>query len=223
MRSVEFPEYNGWVNQPTWSAFTVLTSYDESRVEVETRASTGTAVQGIENVQSWLQKALEGWFQGIRSPYTKAIDMFMKEMLSMSVSYVDWYAVREELKINADKISEADEITQAAFTFWLSGTRIEEPSKNDTELDADAKLRDALLAYVYDWIEKKSIRIKATEQRSPLAQYIKTAFDLFVGVIDWNELIEALRGDETNEENSTTPQRVETTLHLPEGKNEGRR
>lgn len=205
---MDFPEYYGWPNKPTWSAFTTLTSYDTSRMELERLSHTGTRDEAREAVQNWLQKTMTNWFVGRRSQYNEAIDTFMKDMVGASVYYVDWLKVYNGLTEEQETI-EGNEITQAAFTLYRSLNWISVIQNDDQErllTSSDAALRDTLEERVYDWIEKPAIRAK----QGPIAKYVRTAFNIWMGAIDWYKLTDALRGEKENEvEGSTDTRQIE--------------
>ncbi len=189
---MKFGSYNGWVNKPTWSAYTVLTSYDESREDLEALMMQAQSDdEAMEAFQNWLQKALESWFSGKRFRYAEAMDIFMKDQLGDSVYAINWPLVVDALQLGKKDIlvNQEDDLNAVAYDVFQSIDWQSVIGEQETKVNADEALRTFLLDRVYDWIEKP--RFRTTQ--GPLREYVRTAFNIWVKAIHIGDVVKALR------------------------------
>ena len=56
---MQFEEYNGWPNFPTWDVFTVMTSYYETYQELERVANSGSLSHAGQTVEQFVKQLVE--------------------------------------------------------------------------------------------------------------------------------------------------------------------
>ena len=184
---MEFEEYNGWPNFPTWDVFTAMTSYYETYQELERIADRYATPNEIKR---FVVGAFGDWKAGRPSPHEEAIHVLVQDCLMNGVRRVDWTAVYDTLRGERAVLGVADELTVLAYTL-LSQTDWESIVEEAEYLsEADSLLRDWLQDQCITWVESPDAR----RHHGPVAQFANTVLDLYFSVVVWENVLSALRG-----------------------------
>src|SRR5205807_2320899 len=101
---MEFQEYHGWVNYPTWSVYTLMTSFDEPREQLErmSRQQPG----GLGNVRRAVLGSMQHWQEDKPTPYAEAIRSLAQSFLMDGVRHIAWFPLVEALQGQEQALSE---------------------------------------------------------------------------------------------------------------------
>src|SRR5690348_7449957 len=103
---MQFEEYNGWTNFPTWDIYTQVTSYEDSYHSFEQAANQNRTKEAIE----------ESINLGIKRRWQhEAIKGIVTDWCMSGVRRVDWSWVHNELADKERIPREPDELTTAAL------------------------------------------------------------------------------------------------------------
>jgi hypothetical protein len=195
---MNFEEYNGWANKPTWNLSLCLgNSYETyQHAGALVNAEGDTEEQAIESLQNWLSKAIGSWYLGVQFTHTEAISCWMSDSIKSSAYWVAWTTVLDSLEEGRDALGEgADEITVAAFDFYRAGDWQSVIAGHQWKTQADEMLREYLADRILDWIEQVEMRM----QQGPLQQYCQIARGLWFGAINWQEIVGHWREEQKEE------------------------
>ena len=81
------PEYNGWVNYPTWAVYTWITSYEDTYNAAYRIAMEGDKYDAAEVLKSWMED---------KNPLLRG-GMF-GDILAWAMGYVNWLDVVNALR-----------------------------------------------------------------------------------------------------------------------------
>ena len=183
---MEFEEYNGWPNFPTWDTFSAMTSYYETYQQLRDIADRSTTPN---DVKRFVIGVVEAWKASQGNPHQEATRILVQDFLMSGVRHVDWTAVLDTLRGTRTDLSGVNEITTLAYTLlshadWAS---IIEGAESLT--DADTLLQDWLQDQCITWIESPDAR----RHRGPVAQFANTVLDIYFSVVAWENVTEALK------------------------------
>ena len=183
---MEFEEYNGWPNFPTWDVFTAMTSYYETQQELEYIADQASSPN---EVKRFVIGVIEAWKADQPTPHEEAARIVVQDFLMSGVRRVNWTAVYDTLRGERAELGDADEVTTLAYTL-LSQTDWESITEEAEYLtDADNLLRDWLQDQCITWVESPDAR----RHRGPVAQFANTVLDLYFSVVAWEHVTRGLR------------------------------
>jgi hypothetical protein len=112
--SLEFWEYNGWVNRPTWNVYTVMTSYEDTSEALHRMASQQPG--GMGNVRRAVLGSVEHWKNNRPSPYEEAAQTLVQDFLMNGVRRVEWTPVVDMLRGEQEALPEdANPLTTLAY------------------------------------------------------------------------------------------------------------
>ncbi len=185
---MEFSEYNGWVNRPTWDVFTVMTSYYETYDMLQRMASQPTGGRGA--VRRAVLGSVEHWKIGKPTPHAEAARILVQDFLQHGIRMVEWTPVYDTLRGERKELGEADELTSLAYdllsqTEWQS---IVADAKYLTE--ADDMLRSWLEDQCFTWIES----LDARKHTGSVSKFANTVLDIYFQAVMWEDVHEALKG-----------------------------
>ena len=184
--TMQFEEYNGWPNFPSWSVFTVMTSYYETYQELEHVADT----KGTQGVARFVKGAVEAWRNNQQTPHEEATKILVQDFLMNGVRRVDWTPVYDTLRGERQALGDADEVTTLAYdllqkTDWRSIV-----AEAEYLTEADSMLRDWLQDQCITWVEKPDARRYA----GSVGKFANTVLDTYFQAVKWEEVTDALRG-----------------------------
>lgn len=183
---MEFEEYNGWPNFPTWETFSAMSSYYETYQELRRVADRSKTPN---DVKRFVIEAVEAWKANRYNPHQEATHILVQDFMMSGIRHVDWTAVFDALRGERADLSHVDEITALAYTL-LSQTAWESIIEEAEYLiDADTLLQDWLQDQCITWIESPDAR----RHRGPVAQFANTVLDIYFSVVDWEKLTRAFR------------------------------
>jgi len=93
-RPLAFGTYNGWVNYPSWSVFTVLTSYYETYAALQALADRGTPLA----VRDFVIGHVDRWKQGSFTPHREAVQTLVQDFVMNGIRRVEWTPVYDTLR-----------------------------------------------------------------------------------------------------------------------------
>jgi deoxyribodipyrimidine photolyase len=82
---MQFEEYNGWPNFPTWDVFTVMTSYYETYQELERVANSVSLSQAARLVEQFVKQIVEAWKEGEYTGHEEAAHVQVQDFLMNGV------------------------------------------------------------------------------------------------------------------------------------------
>src|SRR5260221_13165348 len=86
---MNFPEYDGWSNEATWSIFTNFTRYKETRVPIKRRAQLGT-----KQVRSFVEMLVHSWHEGtVSGRHSEALQCLGQEFIQSAIRYISWHNI----------------------------------------------------------------------------------------------------------------------------------
>lgn len=183
---MEFEEYNGWPNFPTWDTFSAMSSYYETYQELRDIANRSTAPN---EVRRFVTGAIEAWKANRHNPHQEATRILVQDFIMSGVRRVNWTAVFDALRGERADLDDLDEITTLASTL-LSQTEWESIVEGAESLtDADTLLQDWLQDQCITWIESPDAR----RHRGPVAQFANTVLDLYFSVVVWENVARAFK------------------------------
>jgi len=187
---LEFGEYNGWVNFPTWSVFTVMSSFDEPREQLEYMASHQPGGRG--NVRRAILGSVENWKNNRPAYYAEATPMLVTEFVLNAVRRVEWTPVYETLRGEREALPEdANPLTILAYQL-LSQTDWQSVVKEAPTLtDADTQLMGWLEDQCRTWIGSPEARAHS----GSVGRFANTVLDIYFSVVDWQKVTNAFKGE----------------------------
>ncbi len=180
---MEFEEYNGWKNYPTWDIYTQVTSYEDSYHSFEQAAGRNRVKETIEdNLKLGMKR---GWQH-------EAIKGIVSDWCMSGVRHVDWSWLHNTLVGEKEIPRKPDELTTEALHFLRSYPQWREILKGVSYMsEGDERLRDWAENQLLTWIESTDARRYDTSTN----KFARKIIDLYSSVVDWTELTSALRGE----------------------------
>jgi hypothetical protein len=86
---MQFEEYNGWPNFPTWDVFTVMTSYYETYQELERVANSVSLSHAGQAVEQFVKQLVEAWKKGEYTGHEEAVHIQVQDFLMNGVRRVN--------------------------------------------------------------------------------------------------------------------------------------
>jgi hypothetical protein len=183
---MDFEEYNGWPNFPSWETFSAMSSYYETYQELRDIANRSATPN---EVKRFVTGAVEAWKANRPDPHQEATHILIQDLIMSGVRRVNWTAVYDALRGERTHLDDVDEITALAYTL-LSQTAWESIVEGAKYLtDADTLLQDWLQDQCITWIESPDAR----RHRGPVAQFANTVLDIYFSVVIWEHVARAFR------------------------------
>src|SRR5438045_3834561 len=108
-KPVEFQPYQGTQNFPTWSVFTVMTSYYDTYDMLQRMASQPSGGRGA--VRRAVIGSVEHWKNDKPTPHGEAARILAQGFLMNGVRRVEWTPVYDTLRGERKELGEVDELT----------------------------------------------------------------------------------------------------------------
>jgi len=184
---MEFQEYNGWVNFPSWDVFTVMTSYYETYQAIERAAEKGQ----LQEVERFVTGIVDKWRQNQYTPHAEAAKIQVMDFLMNSVRRVEWTPVYDTLRGERKELGQADELTTIAYTLlqasdWRS---VVEGAEYLTE--ADDRLRGWLEDHCITWVNSPDAR----RHKGKITEFADTVLRIYFAAVNWQDVTDALKGE----------------------------
>ena len=187
--ALEFHEYHGWVNYPTWTVYSVMTSFDETREQLEHVATQQPG--GMGNVRRAVLGSVEHWKNGKPTPHLEAVRSLVQSFLQSGVRRVEWTPVVDSLREERKELGEANKLTTLAYQL-LAKTDWQSIVKDAQYLtDADTLLQDWLENQCLTWVDSPDARA----YQSAVGQFANKLLDIYFQAVQWNKVTSALRGE----------------------------
>jgi len=188
-KPVEFGEYQGTQNFPTWSVFTVMTSYYETSYMLQTMASQPTGGRGA--VRRAILGTVEHWKNGKLTPHAEAARVLVQGFLMNGVRRVEWTPVVNTLRGERKELGEANVLTSLAHEL-LSHTDWQSIIKDaEYSTDADTMLRDWLEAQCFTWVDSPEAR----KYTGSVGRFANTVLDIYFQAVQWEKVTDKLKGE----------------------------
>ncbi|WP_052889482.1 hypothetical protein [Thermogemmatispora carboxidivorans] len=178
MHSQEPPwlPYQGWPNSPTWDCWTVLTSDEETRQQLDSIADAAAAAQCL---QRWVKSQLQRFLGA--EPVAHGVVLLAAHWATDPARRIDWSRVAAALQ---------GEGADCSLT-PLEATAVEALRSARQELPSDPSLS---LSFWWDslarrWAEQPELRL----QTSPLGTLARSIIESYAHAVDWSRLVQALR------------------------------
>ncbi len=185
---LEFAEYNGWPNRPTWDVFTVLTSYNETREMLERMASHEPGGWG--NVRRAVIGSIDQWRKNKPSPHTEAASTLVQDFLMHGVRQVAWTPLFDALRGEREGLGDADPLTTLTYDL-LSQTDWKSIVKGAPTLtDADTMLQEWVEQQCMTWLASPDARTYT----GSVSVFTETIVDFYLQAVQWEKVTTALRG-----------------------------
>jgi hypothetical protein len=186
--ALEFGEYNGWPNRPTWSVFMVMTSYDEPREQLERMALQQPG--GMGNVKRAVIGSVEHWKNDKSTPYEEAARSLVQDFLLHGIWQVEWTPVFDTLRGARKELGERNTLTTLAHQL-LSQTDWQSIVKDEQYLvDADNTLMGWLQDQCLTWIASPDAR----KHTGSVGKFANTVLDIYFQAVQWEKVTDALKG-----------------------------
>ncbi len=186
---MDFDEYNGWPNFPTWSVFQTMSDQEETYQELYTIAHDGPLPRATVGIARFVQQALADWREGKATAHKQAAYVLAQEFLRNSVRQVDWTIVYDTLRGKRQVLGAADELTTLAYTLLQSIDWRSIVGPTDNPLDVDVALKDWLQGQCIAWTES----LDARRYQSKATAFASKALEIYVEAVDWEHIASALR------------------------------
>ena len=187
-KPVEFGEYQGKRNFPTWNIFAVMTSYYDTYDMLRRMASQPSGGRGA--VRRAILGTVEHWKIGKPTPHAEAARVLAQGFLVNGVRRVEWTPVYDTLRGERTEIGEVDQLTALthellAETDWKS---IVEGAEYLTQ--ADDMLRSWVEDQCLTWVASPDAR----KHTGSVGRFANTVLDIYFQAVDWQNVTDGLRG-----------------------------
>ena len=180
--AIEFDEYNGWKNYPTWDIFTQVTSYPETSRHFERLA------QGNEDIRKAVEETIDNWRRG-RPNSPDVARGIVSDWFMDAVRRVDWAWVHDELIGRKVIKREQHELTVAALQFIQAYPSQEDILQGETPGAKDTALMQWTEEQLQTWIGSSEAR----KYQTPLTSFAKKILEIYMAVVDWEGLTAAFK------------------------------
>ena len=188
---MQFEEYNGWPNFPTWDVFTVLTSYYETYQELERVANSVSLSHAGRTLEQFVKQLVETWKEGRYTGHEEAVHVQVQDFLMNGVRRVNWTWVYDALRGEHETSGKADELTEVAYSLLQLVDWQAIVAEAEYLTQADDMLRDWLQDQCITWIESPDARM----YQSQIAVFANRVLEMYFGVVKWNKVASALRSE----------------------------
>lgn len=187
-KPVEFQEYNGWVNFPSWDVFTVMTSYYETSYMLQTMASHPIGGRGA--VRRAVLGIVDHWKNNKPTPHPEAARVLVQDFLMNGVRKVEWTPVLNTLRGEPNALDEANELTGLTSQL-LSGTDWKPIVAGAQHLYlADNLLRSWMEEQCLTWVASPEAR----KHTGSVGRFANTVLDIYFQAVQWEKVTNAFRG-----------------------------
>ena len=139
---MEFQEYNGWPNFPSWDVFTVMTSYYETYDMLQSMASQPSGGRGA--VRRAVLGTVEHWKNNKPTPHKEAAHILVQDFLLNGGGRIEWTPVYDTLRGERAELGNADEFTTLAYNLLAHSDWQSIVAGAEYLTQADEMLRDWL-------------------------------------------------------------------------------
>src|SRR5260370_4679975 len=177
---VEFEQYQGRQNVPTWSEFTVMTSYFETYDRLPRMASQSTGGRGA--VRRAILGTVEHWKNGKPTPHAEAARVLVQGFLMNGVRRVEWMPVVDTLRGEKKELGETNALTSLAYDLLSQTDWRAIVQDAETLTNADTLLQDWLEAQLFTWVESPEER----KHTGSAGKFANTVLELYFQALRWD-------------------------------------
>jgi len=185
LKPVEFQEYNGWSNFPSWSAYTVMTSDFETYQALQRIADQGTPLA----VKDFVIKTVQSWKEDKFTPHKEAARMLAQDFLMNGIRKVEWTPVYDTLRGKRRKVGEANELTTLAYDLLSKTDWKPIVAEAAYFFQADDLLRGWVEDQCLTWLASPDARAHS----GSVGKFATTVLDMYFQAVQWEEVTDALR------------------------------
>ena len=185
----EFQEYNGWVNYPSWSVFTIMTSYEGTSEALQRIA--GQRPGGRGGVRRAVLGSVEHWKNEKPTPYAEAARTLVQDFVMHGIRQIAWTPVYDTLRGERKEVGEANAFTTLAYQLLAQADWQAMVKDAENLPQADDLLRGWLEDQCFTWIASPDAR----KQTGSVGKFANTVLDAYFQVVQWEEVAAALRGE----------------------------
>ena len=187
--SLEFEAYHGWVNYPTWTVYTVMTSFDETREQLERVATQQPG--GLGAVRRIVLGSVEHWKNDKPTPHTEAARSLVQSFLQSGVRRIEWTPVYDSLRGERKVLGEANELTTLAYQLFAKTDWQSIVASAEYLTDADTMLQDWLEAQCFTWVDSPEARA----YQGAVGQFANKLLDSYFQAVQWSKVTSELKGE----------------------------
>src|SRR6266480_6039996 len=173
---MQFSEYHGWPNFPSWSVFTTMTSYDKTRQALEHIADHRTPLA----VKDFVTTHVARWKSNTSTPHQEAVQNLVQGFLMSAVTEVNSTTVSETLRGEQEAFEKGDEVTKLAYEV-LKHTDWQTLIDNS---QADSVLRDWLQDQCLTWMASPDARAHTGR----VGTFANTVLDMYFSAVQWEKV-----------------------------------
>ncbi len=187
---MDFEEYNGWPNFPTWDVFTALTSYYETYQELQRVVDSASPSKAGRAVEQFVKYIVAAWKEGESTGHEEAVHVLIQDFIMNGVRRVNWTLVYDLLRGERPTLGKTDELTALAYGLLQSVDWRSVVADAEYLTQADNMLRDWLQDQCLTWIESPDARM----YQSQTAVFANKVLEIYFGVVNWKQVASAIRG-----------------------------
>ncbi len=184
---VEFEQYQGTQNFPTWSVFTVMTSYFETYDMLQRMASQPTGGRGA--VRRAILGTVEHWKNGKPTPHAEAARVLVQGFLMNGVRRVEWMPVVDTLRGEKKELGETNALTSLAYDLLSQTDWRAIVQDAETLTNADTLLQDWLEAQLFTWVDSPEAR----KHTGSAGRFANTVLDIYFEAVQWEKVTDKLK------------------------------
>ena len=186
-KPVEFQPYQGKRNFPTWSVYTVFTSYFETYDMLRGLASHDPGGRG--NVRRAVLGTVEHWERGKPTPHAEEAQMLVQSFLMSGVRRVEWTPVYDTLRGEKQELGEVNELTALTYDL-LKATDWQAVVKDAQYLyQADDLLRSWVEEQCHTWVDSPDAR----KYEGSVGKFSNKVLEIYFDAVDWQNVTDGLR------------------------------
>lgn len=183
-----FEEYNGWVNSPTWDVFSILTSYDQTREQLETMVQQGGSVaKATQKLRTWTTAYIDRFIKGkMVGSHQEAMRSLMQHWVTDPARHISWNDIYQALQ------GQPQQQNELMATIINVLQQIDWRSIVGEGRSADQRLRDWCQDQCLIWIDNPEAR----KHPGSLAVLPQALIEYYSKAVQWGDVARALQGIE---------------------------
>jgi hypothetical protein len=186
-RPLAFEEYNGWINYPSWSVFTVMTSYYETYAALQAIADRGIPLA----VKNFVMSHVDRWKHGSLTPHAEAAHTLVQDFVMNGIRRVEWTPVSNTLRGEQAELGEANRLTSLTYDL-LKPTDWQGIVAGAHDLtQAGVQLRGWMEEQCLTWMGSPDARA----QSGSVGRFATTVLATYFQAVQWEEVTAALKGE----------------------------
>lgn len=190
---MQFEEYNGWPNFPTWCLYTTMTSSYWTYQALEQAANSTQESHAGRAVAQFVKRVVATWELLDKSAiHEEAVRILVQDFLTNAVRRINWTQVHDTLRGERESLGKTNDLTSFAYGILQSVDWQALVASTEYLTEADSMLQDWLLDQCTTWVESPNVR----RDQSQITLFAKKVLEIYYSVIDWGKIASALRDHE---------------------------